>query len=56
MLGSCNGTAVVGDIVYAKFGHQPVVILNSARDAAEIMEKRGAKYSDRPSLMYLNGL
>lgn len=45
-----------GDIVYAKFAHQPVIILNSARDAAEIMEKRGAIYSERPPFTYLNDL
>jgi len=36
------------DIIYLSFLGQPVIILNKAEDALALLEKRGAKYSDRP--------
>ena len=56
----CPGTVskliIVGDVVYAKFFRQPVIILNSAQAALDLMEKRGAKYSGRPRFVYLSEL
>ncbi|KAH9917086.1 cytochrome P450 [Fomitopsis serialis] len=37
-----------GDIVYAEFFTQPVVIVNSVKCAYDLMEKRSARYSERP--------
>ncbi|EPS99956.1 hypothetical protein FOMPIDRAFT_1050052 [Fomitopsis schrenkii] len=48
--------AQYGDVVYVKFFQQPVIVLNSARAAIELMEKRGAKYSGRPRFIYLSDL
>ncbi|KZT03202.1 cytochrome P450 [Laetiporus sulphureus 93-53] len=42
-----------GEIVYARFFHQNVVILNTLRVAQELMEKRGTIYSDRPRFVIL---
>ena len=42
--------------MYARFAHQQMVILSSARDAVELMEKRGARYSNRPRFTYFNEL
>ena len=53
---STRNTTVAGHVVYARFAHQQMVILSSARDAVELMEKRGARYSSRPRFAYLNEL
>ncbi|KZT69390.1 cytochrome P450 [Daedalea quercina L-15889] len=45
-----------GDIVYAEFFSKPTIILSSAKAAVDLMEKRGAKYSDRPPLFYFREL
>ncbi|KZT08511.1 cytochrome P450 [Laetiporus sulphureus 93-53] len=37
-----------GDVVYARLFHKHVIILNSVHAARELLEKRGAIYSDRP--------
>ncbi|KZT70836.1 cytochrome P450 [Daedalea quercina L-15889] len=39
-----------GDPVLVKVFHKPVIVLNSLRNAKELLEVRGAKYSDRPPL------
>ena len=39
-----------GDIVYVDFLGQPVVILNSAKQASAMLDKKSAIYSDRPVL------
>ncbi|GJE86536.1 cytochrome P450 [Phanerochaete sordida] len=39
-----------GDIVYLELLGQPMVILNSAKDAVALLDKRGTIYSDRPVL------
>ncbi|EPT01064.1 hypothetical protein FOMPIDRAFT_112035 [Fomitopsis schrenkii] len=44
--------AKYGDVVFAKFFQQPVIILNSAQAAIDLMEKRGAKYSGRPRFTF----
>ncbi|KAI0692349.1 cytochrome P450 [Cerioporus squamosus] len=43
-----------GDIVFAKFFRTPAIILNSREAAEELLEKRSAKYSDRPRFILLN--
>ncbi|EPT05741.1 hypothetical protein FOMPIDRAFT_1027275 [Fomitopsis schrenkii] len=45
-----------GDVVYAEFFGQPTVIINSVSAAATLMDNGGAKYSDKPRLVYLNEL
>lgn len=45
-----------GDIVYLRFFQQPVIILNSLRAAREVLEKRGAIYSDRPRFVLFSEL
>ncbi|KZT69358.1 cytochrome P450 [Daedalea quercina L-15889] len=41
-----------GDLVYARFFRTPVLILNRIHTARALLEKRGAKYSSRPSFTY----
>ncbi|KZT05281.1 cytochrome P450 [Laetiporus sulphureus 93-53] len=45
-----------GDIVYARVLQKHIVILNSVRAARDLLEKRGATYSDRPRFVLLNEL
>lgn len=54
--GTISKPIIVGDVIYAKFLRQPVIILNSAQAALDLMEKRGAKYSGRPRFVYLSEL
>ncbi len=42
----------LGEIVYVHALGKPMVILNSASVARELLEKRGANYSDRPRLVF----
>ncbi|KAF9817390.1 hypothetical protein IEO21_03444 [Rhodonia placenta] len=44
---------IYGDVVYAQLFQQPLVIIGSLRAAQELMEKRGAIYSDRPRFVLL---
>jgi hypothetical protein len=37
-----------GDLIYLDAAGQPVVIINSQRVAAELLDRRAAIYSDRP--------
>ena len=46
----------LGDIIYAEFFGSPAIIISSAKVAMELVEKRGAKYSDRPAFSYFNEL
>ena len=46
----------IGDVVFAKFFRTPAVILNSKKAAIDLMEKRSAKYSDRPRFILLKEL
>ena len=41
-----------GEIIYARFFQRPVIILNSAKAAQDLMVKRGIKYSGRPPFVY----
>ena len=45
-----------GDVVFAKFFRTPAVIVSSKQAAIELMEKRSAKYSDRPRFILLKEL
>ncbi|TFY69693.1 hypothetical protein EVJ58_g256 [Rhodofomes roseus] len=40
--------AQYGDVIYAEFFTQPTIIISSVKAAYDLMEKRGAKYSNRP--------
>ena len=40
----------VGDVVFARLFQKPVIILNSLRAAQDLLEKKGAIYSDRPHM------
>jgi hypothetical protein len=45
-----------GDVVYIEALGQKIVILGSLAVVNDLMEKRGAMYSDRPSTVMLNEL
>ncbi|KAG9088543.1 hypothetical protein FS749_002077, partial [Ceratobasidium sp. UAMH 11750] len=45
-----------GDVVYARVLNQDIVILNSYEAAAELLERRSAIYSSRPSLVMAGDL
>lgn len=45
-----------GDVVYLETFGQPSVILNSAKAATDLLEKRSSNYSDRPSMPMANDL
>ncbi|KAJ7910247.1 putative monooxygenase [Mycena leptocephala] len=40
-----------GSIVYAEVAGQPLVVLNSAKIARDLLDQRSAIYSDRPSML-----
>ncbi|KAG2007203.1 cytochrome P450 [Coprinopsis cinerea AmutBmut pab1-1] len=39
-----------GDIIYFEALGQPIIVLNSYKDVAALLEKKAPKYSDRPGL------
>ncbi|KAF9485107.1 cytochrome P450 [Pholiota conissans] len=39
---------IYGDILYLRVSNRPVIILNSLKDAIELLEKRSQNYSSRP--------
>ncbi|THH30274.1 hypothetical protein EUX98_g3897 [Antrodiella citrinella] len=43
-----------GNIVYAKLLNRPMIVTSSFEVAKDLMEKRGAVYSDRPRFVLLN--
>jgi len=47
---------IYGDVVYTRFLQTPVVILNSLEAAQDLLDKRSAKYSDRPPITLLSDL
>ena len=55
-LRSLTMSTPVGDVVFAKFFRTPVVVLNTKEAAMDLMEKRSAKYSDRPPFVLLREL
>jgi hypothetical protein len=38
-----------GDLTYLNAAGQPIVVINSQRVAVELLDRRAAIYSDRPS-------
>lgn len=44
---------LIGDLMYLEFFGKPTVVINSQSVARELLEKRGAKYSDRPRMVTL---
>jgi hypothetical protein len=40
-----------GDLIYLNVAGQPVVVLNSPKVAADLLDRRAAIYSDRPPLI-----
>ncbi|KZT03181.1 cytochrome P450 [Laetiporus sulphureus 93-53] len=49
-------TNIYGDVIYVRVLQKHIVILNSARAARDLLEKRGAMYSDRPRFVLFNEL
>ena len=47
----CDAHARTGKIVYLHVFGQGLVFLNTSEVAVDLMEKRGAIYSDKPSLV-----
>ncbi|OSD03875.1 cytochrome P450 [Trametes coccinea BRFM310] len=47
---------IYGDVVFARFFRTPAVVLNSREAAIDLLEKRSAKYSDRPRFILLSEL
>lgn len=45
-----------GDVIYVHILGRPMVIVNSFNAAKELMDSRGANYSDRPRLVLLSEL
>ena len=43
----------LGGLVYAKLLHKSILVINSVDIARDLMEKRGANYSDRPRFVLL---
>ncbi|KAH9834664.1 cytochrome P450 monooxygenase [Rhodofomes roseus] len=48
--------AQYGDVVYVEIFTRPTIILNSAKAAIDLMDKRGAIYSDRPRFVWFHEL
>ncbi|KAH9917059.1 cytochrome P450 monooxygenase [Fomitopsis serialis] len=46
--------AQYGDVVYARFFSTPVLVLNSVDACRALLDKKGAKYSGRPSFTFHN--
>ncbi|KAL5536334.1 hypothetical protein ACEPAF_155 [Sanghuangporus sanghuang] len=44
---------IFGDIIYFTVLGRPIIILNRFEDARELMDRRGALYSDRPRMTYI---
>lgn len=42
---------LIGDIIYVSIVGRPTVIVNSVEIARDLMDKRGANYSDRPRMV-----
>ena len=41
------------DVIYVNLLGTPAIILSSLKAAVDLLEKRGAKYSDRPPFHFL---
>ena len=42
-----------GDVIYLSVVGRPIVVLNSAEAARDLMDKRSANYSDRPRIVVI---
>ena len=45
-----------GDVIYLKVFRTPTIVLNSLAAARDLLDKRSAKYSDRPRMVLLGEL
>lgn len=43
----------IGDIIYLKIFRTPAIVINSLAAARDLLDKRSAKYSDRPRMVLL---
>ena len=43
----------IGDVIYLRLFRTPTLVLNSLESARELLDKRSAKYSDRPRMVLL---
>lgn len=46
----------IGDIIYLNLAGQPVIVLNSLKAAADILDRRAGLTSDRPSYIVASEL
>ena len=46
-------SSLEGDVVYLHIVGRPLLILNSAKAMRDLLEKRGASFSDRPRIVVL---
>ncbi|OBZ74478.1 O-methylsterigmatocystin oxidoreductase [Grifola frondosa] len=44
---------IYGDVIFAKFFQTPALVLNSRNAAEDLLEKKSAKYSDRPRFIFM---
>ncbi|KAJ3570930.1 hypothetical protein NP233_g4088 [Leucocoprinus birnbaumii] len=49
-----NWAKQYGDVIYLEILKRPLIVLGSVEAASELLDKRGAKYSDRPSFPIFN--
>ena len=45
-----------GDLIYLNAGGQPIVVINSRKVAVELLDRRGAIYSDRPTNVIVDNI
>lgn len=43
-------TLALGDVIHLKVLGRSIIVLNSVQAATDLLEKRSAQYSDRPSM------
>ena len=42
-----------GDVIYLSIIGRPIIVLNSAEAARDLMDKRSSNYSDRPRIVVI---
>lgn len=50
VVGTISLTVISGDLVHARTFGQHIILVNSVKTAAELLDKRAHIYSDRPVL------
>ena len=50
---SAEAHAGAGDVVFLKLFRTPTIVINTLAAARELLDKRSAKYSDRPRMVLL---